>query len=546
MSNQESKNLKELKDQTKSKRKCEVFESRGYCTNKVCSLLHDMTDKTICSECGRNSHNGITHWKPLPECFHLIFTQVATSNRKGGLTPNGMAFRCCGCENLSGSVLNCSVHRCGDCECRRKGRPLEDITYVKGPMKSTKQDVNLAEKLESLDVDKKTDVIDEALVVREVCRLFNFGDCRFGDKCKYLHQISHHENGGSSEQNTKKNRFSKMDVAVCRSFQLYGLCGSGDKCRFLHVAEGGTAIPDSKLSIENETPKTSSIPDDGEKRDSEKKNDQERQGQSSCASKAEKSKASTKDLAHKLCKGYGMGTCKYGNECRKKHGSFEEYDSKFLTGIYPIFRIEILFSYVYIAVLCPFESNGDDCRIRYNRCRYRHEKAKICKAFQNNGYCLNDSCPKVHDMTGKGLCPECGWSTINGVSHWKPTPECFHIRDSAVPSEKRKGGLTADHKAFKCCGCTDIDRDGNRSCAFHNGGSCSCPLCRECGQRDHTSPRPECYHTGWWDRERIGGWTPAMDGMVADWHCCGCDDHRNNNCDNHNIHKSCSCYVGRR
>ena len=50
------------------------------------------------------------------------------------------------------------------------------------------------------------------------------------------------------------------------------------------------------------------------------------------------------------------------------------------------------------------------------------------------------------------------------------------------------------------------------------------------------------YHTGCYNIGRSGGWTPAEDGMAADWHCCGCDDPNNSlGCDNHEQRK-CACF----
>jgi hypothetical protein len=198
-----------------------------------------------------------------------------------------------------------------------------------------------------------------------------------------------------------------------------------------------------------------------------------------------------------------------------------------------------------LATLCPYEQKGNLCRVKNSRCRFLHVKSNLCQQFEKEGYCHSWSttgrCRKVHDLAGKGVCSECGTNKYSNKTHWKPLPECFHLRDTAIPSELRKGGLTADRKAFKCCGCKDVS-DRNYGCSYHRGRSCRCPRCPECESESHLTPTKECYHVGMWGPARIGGWTPSEEGMAADWHCCGCSDNGNRHCDDHRIHRSCGCF----
>ncbi len=233
-----------------------------------------------------------------------------------------------------------------------------------------------------------------------------------------------------------------------------------------------------------------------------------------------------------LCRHHGKGTCSRPDSCSFKHGTKEDYQQ----------------------ITCPFQEKGKMCpfylRAHSHPCWYRHTISK-CVQWEEKGYCeVVDSrgmlsCNQLHDLTDKPLCSECGRNELNGKSHWKPLPQCYHVIDSLIPISQRKGGLSTDKTQFRCCGCRNVNgTTRSLTCDTHKCRKCSCPYCRECGSNSHTSPLPSCYHTGWWHVGRSGGWTPAEDGMAADWHCCGCDDHDSKGCDEHR-QRQCSCFKNR-
>lgn len=207
---------------------------------------------------------------------------------------------------------------------------------------------------------------------------------------------------------------------------------------------------------------------------------------------------------------------------------------------------------------CPFQKDGFMCprQIQVDvsqlarACWYEHKVTK-CSTWETNGFCRAPNCTLIHDLTEKPMCSECGTNDHGGISHWKPLPACLHLIDSPIPRDARKGGLAEDEMSFRCCGC----RSFSVSCDAHKQHKCSCPYCCECGSTEHIEPFPECYHTGDFievrhleamgRKYRHGGWTPYVDGMAADWHCCGCDDFSNKLCENHRK-RLCSCYANGR
>lgn len=172
---------------------------------------------------------------------------------------------------------------------------------------------------------------------------------------------------------------------------------------------------------------------------------------------------------------------------------------------------------------------------------------------------FGNSCRFVHEILAdkpipEVLCIECGT-----IHKGMPIERCLHTGEIG---ERRKGGWSSELSKWVCCDCTDKQ---SRVCVRHTSKDCDCyPKCSECGSAEHTSPMKSwfnlsiisynfdlisafalciSYHTGSYHIGRMGGWTPAEDGMAADWHCCGCDDSNNFlGCDNHNEAEKCACF----
>lgn len=155
-----------------------------------------------------------------------------------------------------------------------------------------------------------------------------------------------------------------------------------------------------------------------------------------------------------------------------------------------------------------------------------------CRFFDNgHGHCRNGNrCAFSHDITGSRGPPQqrpsdiiCKFYVQGGMGGCTNGDRC------------RFRHQMADIVCFHC-----------KQKGSHFTHKCLTPRCPECGSIDHSTPIMwQCRHTGSFNRGRVGGWDPALEGMAADWHCCGCDDRTSKHCAAHRIFRSCSCYKGK-
>eukprot|EP00967_Tisochrysis_lutea_P054359 scaffold67919_cov32-Tisochrysis_lutea.AAC.3 len=70
----------------------------------------------------------------------------------------------------------------------------------------------------------------------EICRTFaSTGQCRFGNKCRFSHNVPGTQGGFAGGGKGSKDR------APCRDFAQHGRCKFGRNCRFSHAAPGSQA-----------------------------------------------------------------------------------------------------------------------------------------------------------------------------------------------------------------------------------------------------------------------------------------------------------------
>jgi len=81
------------------------------------------------------------------------------------------------------------------------------------------------------------------------CRNFRIGKCRRGDKCKYIHSLSH----GKEERDT-----TDANSKVC-SYFLKGKCRRGSQCHFSHSTPAGVEEKAEKKEATSTTPKIQSL-----------------------------------------------------------------------------------------------------------------------------------------------------------------------------------------------------------------------------------------------------------------------------------------------
>lgn len=184
---------------------------------------------------------------------------------------------------------------------------------------------------------------ERVIKARGVCFKFRDGDCKFGDNCRFFHgdeadaeieAAARRDAEASGEGKKKKRRGKKKKKEpemnadgqeICRSFKSTGACRFGDDCKWAH--EG--YIP-GVTDQDNE---------DGEG------------GEGRRRTRRKKKKAANVCFAFQE-----DGECKYGDECRFKHG---EFDSRDLTRpVGPCFN---------------FRDNGE-CQYG-DECRFSHEAA---------------------------------------------------------------------------------------------------------------------------------------------------------------------------
>ena len=208
----------------------------------------------------------------------------------------------------------------------------------------------------------------------EVCRAFQKGDCRRGDKCPYLHGKAQAPSPASAPAPSAAGGGKSSTTAeVCRAF-LQGTCRRGDKCPYLHEKSTGAAVAAAAVS----------------------------------ASPAAAAGGAAKAAA--VCRAFQKGDCRRGDVCPYLHSK--------APGPSP--------SRARTAEVCRAFQNGD-CR-RGDKCTYLHgtavspaparaprapqpsapasapaaagrdktsKAAEVCQAFQK-GTCRRDKCPYLH------------------------------------------------------------------------------------------------------------------------------------------------------
>lgn len=229
------------------------------------------------------------------------------------------------------------------------------------------------------------------------------------------------------------------------------------------------------------------------------------------------SQSSKNPVAATQCRQFAQtGSCSYGASCRYQHVASQAV-ARVDTRDAPSLRQEQCHQFLTTGT-CSY---GASCRYVHSE---RSKSEKRCRQYSASGRCTRPNC--LYQHVDPPPCSVCGCNPGHR-GELCPAVPCPHCH---------KTGTGHHPQACPELPCHYCSKPG------HPSDNCPVPRCCECGSIEHAQPQPECFHTGWYTPlRRMGGWTPAMDGMAADWHCCGCDDRSSRSCAAHKS-RTCKCY----
>lgn len=185
---------------------------------------------------------------------------------------------------------------------------------------------------------------ERVIKARGVCFNFRDGECKFGDSCRFFHgdeagaeveaqQRREAEAAGEGKKKKRRGKKKKKEpelnadgVEICRSFQSTGSCRFVGDCKWAHEGYVPGADADAKAAA----------------------------GAGAGAGAGPRRRRKKKKAANVCFAFQEEGECKYGDECRFKHG---EHDTRDLTRpVGPCFN---------------FRDNGE-CQYG-DECRFSHE-----------------------------------------------------------------------------------------------------------------------------------------------------------------------------
>jgi hypothetical protein len=204
---------------------------------------------------------------------------------------------------------------------------------------------------------------------------------------------------------------------------------------------------------------------------------------------------------------------------------------------------------------------------------------RICSSFTQSSTCKNGSqCPLLHIVPTaadpnlwipRGTTETTQFSSTSSVtaSHGRDGMQKHHEQQGASTARRNVCRLWMSGQCRFGTRCKFLHPARSRQSAQDDPNQTKAVVCSFCGGKGHVDE--DCtsrasggvdilglapddddsvpwrsYHKGDWYSGRTGGWTPWVDGMEADWHCCGCDDSRSKHCMEHKVFRTCRCYNG--
>jgi hypothetical protein len=161
--------------------------------------------------------------------------------------------------------------------------------------------------------------------------------CRFGDRCRFLHGVEDKRTTYRPERKkTEEPATTTGETQICRNFQSRGRCRFGDRCRHLHVAGDKSKAKEEKKAQggakggDDDAPRKRRVRRRGP-RGGAKTNGGPAAGAGGAApKKADTSKVLKEEDKYdgdgvELCRNFrNTGKCKFGAECRFKHGDHDD------------------------------------------------------------------------------------------------------------------------------------------------------------------------------------------------------------------------------